>query len=302
MVAPTAQIPLLGKVRLTSTLLVETGLHIGGGGENLDIGGLDKSVIRDPLTKYPYLPGSSIKGKLRSILERLLNEPINRPGGSNTYRHECDSQEAWYLVVGEGEARQMQPHVGARDCPICRMFGSTGVDCFLQTDQGRTKAKGTNKPARLLVRDCHLQDDSAKRLRNIDTGLYMTEWKFENGLDRITAAANPRQLERVPAGSEFNFELVYTLEDATQAQEDLRNLAIALAILEDDALGGHGSRGYGKVSFKHFELSYRDIAQYRQVASGSGDGFTPMALDNTADLLNRFGEIQALLPASGAST
>jgi CRISPR-associated protein Csm3 len=130
----------------------------------------------------------------------------------------------------------------------------------------------------------------------------MTEWKFENGLDRITAAANPRQLERVPAGSEFNFELVYTLENATQAQEDLRNLAIALAILEDDALGGHGSRGYGKVSFKHFQLSYRDIAQYRQVASGGGDGFTPMALDNTADLLNRFGEIQALLPASGAST
>lgn len=298
----TTQTPLIGKFRLTSTLTVETGLHIGGGGENLDIGGLDKAVIRDPLTKYPYLPGSSIKGKLRSILERLLNERINRPGGSGTYRHECDSQDAWYLVVGEGEAQQRIPHVGALDCPICRVFGSTGVDCYLQSDQGRTKTRGSNKPARLIVRDCHLQEESAKRLKNIDTGLYMTEWKFENGLDRITAAANPRQLERVPAGSKFNFELVYTLENEAQVLEDLRNLAIALAILEDDALGGHGSRGYGKVHFEQFEISYRDINQYRQVVSGGGSGLDPVTLNNTAELLDRFGEVQELLPSSGAAT
>ena len=81
---------LLGKLKLTSTLVVETGLHIGGGGENLQIGGLDKPVIRDPMTRHPYLPGSSIKGKLRSILERLLEKPVNRPGGSGTYRYESD--------------------------------------------------------------------------------------------------------------------------------------------------------------------------------------------------------------------
>ena len=64
------QKPLLGKLQFKSVILVETGLHIGGGGENLNIGGLDKPIIRDPLTQYPYLPGTSIKGKLRSILER----------------------------------------------------------------------------------------------------------------------------------------------------------------------------------------------------------------------------------------
>ncbi|WRH67235.1 MAG: type III-A CRISPR-associated RAMP protein Csm3 [Planktothrix sp. GU0601_MAG3] len=73
---------LLGKIIITSTLVVETGLHIGGGGENLDIGGLDKPVIRDPMTQRPYLPGSSIKGKLRAILERWLKKPLNRSGGS----------------------------------------------------------------------------------------------------------------------------------------------------------------------------------------------------------------------------
>ncbi|MEL6463198.1 MAG: RAMP superfamily CRISPR-associated protein, partial [Cyanobacteria bacterium J06621_15] len=71
---------LLGKFRLETTLVLETGLHIGGGGGNLDIGGLDKPVARNPITLFPYLPGSSIKGKLRSILERIENKPLNRSG------------------------------------------------------------------------------------------------------------------------------------------------------------------------------------------------------------------------------
>ena len=164
-----------------------------------------------------------------------------------------------------------------------------------------TKIKGRNAPARLIVRDCHLLPSSAELLKKIDTGLYMTEWKFENGLDRITAAANPRQLERVPAGSEFKFEMVYTVEDAAQAEEDLRNLAISLAILEDDALGGHGSRGYGKISFRNFEFFYRSIDQYRQVAGGGGDLLKPIKeAKDTSELLENFeslnDEIQRLLP------
>jgi CRISPR-associated protein Csm3 len=90
----------------------------------------------------------------------------------------------------------------------------------------------------------------------------MTEWKFENGIDRITAAANPRQVERVPAGSKFKFELIYTVEDIQQTKEDLLNLAIALHILEQDALGGHGSRGYGKVTFHGLKLSYQEYSKY----------------------------------------
>ncbi|MEN8444329.1 MAG: RAMP superfamily CRISPR-associated protein, partial [Cyanobacteria bacterium J06555_13] len=84
------QKPLLGKLRIVSTLVARTGLHIGGGGDNLDIGGIDKPVIRDPITQHPYLPGSSLKGKLRSTLERLRNKSLNRPGGSGTYRYESD--------------------------------------------------------------------------------------------------------------------------------------------------------------------------------------------------------------------
>lgn len=92
----TKQKPLLGKFCFNSQLIIETGLLIAGGGETLDIGGLDKFVVRDPLSRQPYLPGSSIKGKLRSIMERLLNKPLNRPGGGGIYRYESDDLGHWF--------------------------------------------------------------------------------------------------------------------------------------------------------------------------------------------------------------
>jgi len=324
MPASLTQKPLLGKFRLTSTLLAETGLHIGGGGENLDIGGLDKPVIRDPLTQYPYLPGSSLKGKLRSILERLLNKPLNRPGGSGTFRYESDDLEDGFTEVGG----QFIPYQGARTCPISRLFGSTGGSkLWMRTDVATKEElveknsstrtingiectqinRGRNAPARLIVRDCHLLPDSVEQLKRVDTGLYMTEWKFENGIDRVTAAANPRQLERVPAGAKFQFELVYTVEDSQQAIEDLQNIAIALAILEDDALGGHGSRGYGKIKFENLQLFYRNLTQYQQVTSATirAASLQPIqTVDNTAVLLDTFGSLsqeiqQRFLPGDG---
>lgn len=311
------QKPFEGKLKITSSLILETGLHIGGGGETLNIGGVDKPIIRDPITKYPYLPGSSIKGKLRAILERFLNKQINRSGGSGTYRYESDDLEDGFSEV----SNQYIKFTGAKNCELSRLFGSTGKNCWMEKNladnqglydrnskpktisyQGKdiecVQVKGRNSPSRLIVRDSHLEKESAKELEKADTGLYMVEWKFENGIDRITSAANPRQLERVPAGAKFQFEMVYTVEDIEQAKKDLENLAIALAILEDDALGGHGSRGYGKVSFENFKAEYRSIDYYRnKIASGS-NALTPVSdepIKNTSELLTRFGEITGLL-------
>ncbi|WP_068819097.1 type III-A CRISPR-associated RAMP protein Csm3 [Phormidesmis priestleyi] len=310
------QKPLAGKIRIESTLLVETGLHIGGGGETLDIGGLDKPVIRDPLTQQPYLPGSSIKGKLRSILERLHNKPVNRKGSRDTYRYESDDVVDGYTEIS---ANQFVAFQGASTCPVSRLFGSTGIKCWIPTSHvtdavesdtktpeqtiaevKHTKVIGRNAPARLIVRDCHLDPHSAEKLKRVDTGLYMTEWKFENGIDRITSAANPRQVERVPAGSAFKFELVYTIENENQVVEDLKNLAIALAILEDDALGGHGSRGYGKIKFQQIQFFYRSLDQYKLIGKKSVDWTTPLAtfVDTTA-LLGGFGSIEQQLPLGG---
>jgi CRISPR-associated protein Csm3 len=316
------QKPLLGKISIKSNLIVETGLHIGGGSENLDIGGLDKPVIRDPLSNQPYLPGSSLKGKLRSILERLHQKPLNR-SGAGVSRYESDDLVDGYTAIGNDRFIAYQ---GARTCPISRIFGSTGgTKCWIketaaqveELDFDPTKSKtisndkyvqikGRNAPARLIVRDCHLDGASAAKLKQVDTGLYMTEWKFENSIDRITAAANPRQFERVPAGAQFKFELVYTVEDMQQAQEDLQNLAIALAILEDDALGGHGSRGYGKIRLKNFRIDYRSVDFYKRIVAGTKQEIDPdSSIDTTIDLLARLdnNNWQQLLPgASNANS
>jgi len=309
---------LLGKLYIKSTIDVKTGLHIGGGEGKLDIGGIDKLVVRDPIDEHPYIPGSSLKGKLRSILERFLNKPVNRES-NDTWRYESDD-----LLDGYTQAKGLLIlYEGAGTCQLSRLFGSTGKETWVkQTDadtdgvtpsnpekkkiskindyQGRedengkeyVRIKGRNAPARLIVRDSHLLDESVKELKAINTGLWMTERKWENGLDRITSAATPRQFERVPKGAKFALEMVYSIERKEEANkptsvddslsiedqqviiEDLENLAIALAILEDDALGGHGSRGYGKVKFQDFQLCYHD---YDKIRGGAKDYIRELA-------------------------
>lgn len=224
--------PLRGKIILKGEMECVTGLHIGAAGNTLDIGGIDAPVVRDPVTREPYVPGSSLKGKMRSLLERKTGVPFDRHSGNGVYRHECTD----------------------RSCPVCRVYGATG---------GR-EGSGKNMPGRLIVRDMHMTSKSLELLSGIETGLQYTEWKFENSLDRVTAAANPRQLERVPRGTKFSFELLYTVETENNAElaEDITSLVQILSLVEDDTLGGHGSRGYGKVLFHFSGFEGRSVNYY----------------------------------------
>lgn len=212
-----------GKVLIEATLKLESGLHIGATESGLEVGGIDSPVIRDPITMEPYIPGSSLKGKVRSLLEKLTDKEFNKNSGKGVYRHECSDP----------------------DCEVCRLFGSAG---------GKND---DNMPSRIAIRDARLTPESLEELKHIETGLLYTEWKTENSLDRVTSAASPRQLERVPAGSQFILTMVYTIEDEEQAEEDLKNIMAALKLLEDDALGGGGSRGNGNISF-----SMKSIKRY----------------------------------------
>lgn len=322
MTLPLPQKRLLGKIYIKVSLVVETGLHIGGGEGKLDIGGIDKLVVREPITGHPYLPGSSIKGKLRSILERFLNKPLNRDSGG-VWRYESDDILDGYTEIKQRENQNaiLVFYQGSQSCELSRLFGATGKDCWIKTTDADTdglphlnepkkikktsnnrgdfdetgekyvKVKGRNAPARLIVRDSHLQPQSIKKLEKIDTGLFMTERKFENGLDRITAAATPRQFERVPKGASFNLEIVYSVEveNKDEIKTDLINIALALAMLEDDALGGHGSRGYGKVKFEEFVLEHHE---YHLDKSGGSilkkSTLNPkLDINNTSDLLDK---------------
>ena len=201
---------------LRGRIVVETGLHIGGGNDALEIGGMDNPVIRMPHTGEPYIPGSSLKGKMRSLSEWKLG-CLSVTGAV----HNCDKPE----------------------CPVCRVFGSA------KGGEGRG-------PTRLIIRDAQL---TAKSRADFLRGEAVIEEKHENSINRITAVANPRPLERVVPGTEFEVELLYRVIDTGDGgEQDLKNFTgvvmAALKMMKEDCLGGHGSRGSGKVSFKDLEV------------------------------------------------
>ena len=230
---------ILGKISITGKFICLTGLHIGSSKDNLEIGAIDASVVRDPVTREPYIPGSSIKGKLRALLEKAKAVELRIVGETNRRNIGTKNNSVFIHVCDDAN--------NAVNCPICRIFGSTGQN------------GGKNFPSRLIVRDAYLTDESVRKLSDIDTGLLYTEWKFENAIDRITSSANPRQLERVPRGAEFTFEFVYNVEDTETLKDDIENIKLALRLLELDALGGHGSRGYGKVEVKIENIEIYDV-------------------------------------------
>lgn len=231
---------ILGRVRLTATLRAITGLRIGGATGGLAIGALDNPVVRDPLTNQPYVPGSSLKGKLRSLSERIeglaTNWRIN-----NVYIHVC---------MGD---RQNGRNPTYDTCPVCPVFGVPG-------DQYPTA------PTRLVVRDTFLTESSARELEALRLDLPYSEIKWEAAIDRVTSAAVPRQVERVPAGATFACEMVYTVYEPRDVDR-FWTVVRALALLEDDYLGSYGSRGSGKVRFENLTLTVRPRAQYDQPAA-----------------------------------
>jgi CRISPR-associated protein Csm3 len=230
-------IQLEGRVFLTFDVEAVTGLHIGGSEAGIEIGGVDKTVIRDPLTNRPYIPGSSLRGKMRSLLEKYRGLLQNQRIGQG-YIHSCDKEETYTT------------------CPVCQVFGVPGERDF-----------GT--PTRLLVRDVPMRQESAAKLEQSGrTDLPYTEVKTEVSIDRVTSAANPRQMERVPAGTEFGpAELVYSIYagDGCNPAQDVERLKVVvegLQLLEDDYLGGLGSRGSGKVRLKNIRVSVRSKKDY----------------------------------------
>ena len=203
---------LFGKIKITAKLKLETGLHIGAASDFAPIGAVDSPFIRDPLTKLPIIPGSSLKGKLRTLLAKSYTEDYTLNSIEN------DKEE------------------------IQRLFGL-----------GASKTS-ESRAARLQFFDLKMTDDSFRKFSAMDLDTYIGEVKFENTIDRLTAVANPRQIERVPAGVEFDFQLVYNIENFAEVAADMEILADGLKLLTMDYLGGSGSRGYGRISFTNFAL------------------------------------------------
>lgn len=244
---------LIAKIFITGKIKAETGLHIGGSKSSLDIGGVDLNVIKTPKGE-PFIPGSSLKGKLRSMLARTEgSESVNRSGAENKSAQVADVDFNY----------------------LNQLFGRSG-------DDKDGMAKG--EVSRIVVRDAGL-DTKAFEKMDFDLDDEFTTVKWENTIDRRKGTAeHPRQLERVPAGAEFDFEIVYDLyDDADQkytpseaeqkhygsqvkmertiAQKHAWSLFAAMKLLQDDYLGGQGSRGYGKISFPKVDVMQKSIDQ-----------------------------------------
>jgi len=252
------ELTFLGKLILEGEISCHTGLHIGAGKGSLEIGGADNPVVKDAFG-IPYIPGSSLRGRLRSLLEQALGLAV--------------PSELVFLSKRRGQ--EVRIHQSDRpDDEICILFGRNSGR--MEKMGGEAIESATASPARLTVYDAPLVVDSiSPQMReNLDDEL--TEVKSENAVDRITSQANPRTLERVPAGARFRFRTVLDVL-CPEDKSLLARVAQGLRLLEDDALGGGGSRGSGRVSFTGLNLIWRNKEYY-------ANGAAETSLLSSADL------------------
>ena len=241
---------LKGKFIITGKIKVLTGLHIGTSGDFSAIGAVDNIVIRDTVTNKPIIPGSSLKGKMRYLLSRTKyndNSILTMPN----IKEECDKKYD----------------------EIKRLFGSSEKPITL---------------SRLQFCDMLLREKDYGK--DIEFDLPYTEIKYENTIDGGTGIANPRQQERVPAGSEFDFRLIYNIENTENMEEevkrDFENILLMFELLEDDYLGGHGTRGYGRVKFEDLKLIEKVYIKENE----DDIEYLKSEIKNIKDYSGRFGE------------
>lgn len=218
---------LSGKIELLS------GLHIGSGNTEIHIGGTDNPVIKNPINQQPYIPGSSIKGKMRSLLEWHLGVVGVTEGHPLSFKH-----------LGQLQGKTL---VQAKN--LLKLFGGAPDS---NNDQALIKEIG---PTRLAFWDCALDPNWIDVMDK--KNLLLTETKMENMIDRIRGVAeHPRNTERVPATATFDFNLTIRIHD----DEDLLDTLLqGLKLLELTGLGGSGSRGYGKIKFQQLKLDGEDL-------------------------------------------
>jgi len=230
----TTQLKLKKYISINGTIVCKTGLRIGGSKEELEIGGTDSPIIRDPVDKLPYIPGSSLKGKMRSLLEYHY--------GRVGWKYDPRKRRAYHDKMS-GEPCGCQQSLD--ECPVCTIFGPH-------------KASGHNLgPSRLIVRDAVLSDSSKAELEKLTgEGLQQAEVKTENVINRRTGVAeHPRHMERVPKGTTFNLNLSLRIFEGDDEQKMRSYVDEALSLLQKDYLGGSGTRGYGWVEVKELNWS-----------------------------------------------
>jgi CRISPR-associated protein Csm3 len=210
------------KIFITSTMELVTGLRIGDSKENVEIGGVDSPVVRRKDNYEPYIPGSSLKGKIRSLLELVMGD----------YDNNCQNTGSI----------------------ICQLFGAS--------ENRNRKLEG--QQSKIIIRDAFLTEKSSKKLKASQyTDLPFTEVKWENIINREKGTAeHPRQIERIPAGAEFDVEFIINIFEGDEESKLYMLFERGIELLEADYLGGSGTRGYGKVKFVNTKKTQKTREDY----------------------------------------
>lgn len=253
---------LVKKILIEGLITARTGLHIGGSSVGMSIGGADATVVRNPITNEPYIPGSSLKGKMRSLLEKVI--------GQNAFQYMTDQVKYGPRTRAIKEDENLSEDEKKNINLIMEIFGTKPED---------TKSK-EEPVSRLIVRDCELEgimeeeklvsrkEGGVKKLfESKNTDMPYTEVKTEVVIDRITSAATPRQLERVPAGAVFNMRMILNVYNGDDEKAMLDKIFEGLALVQNDYLGGKGTRGSGEVDIKISHIKYKDKKVYEEAGT-----------------------------------
>ena len=241
---------------INGLIVCETGLHIGNSSDSIDISANDNPIVRDSINNLPYIPGSSLKGKLRVLLE--LN----------------DSLSIESILKNKGMA-SISP-----DCLATQIFG-------ISTYYGVSEDKLIFKyPTRTIVRDAYPTEKTIELWKNNDEVLEGAEMKYENTIDRIRSRAIPRNIERIPKGSEFEFEIIFSIYEGDDAKNFV-HLLRSMRLLEDNYLGSSGTRGFGKIRFKNIRIIRKDLNYYIKGETHPNNTLTFEDIDSAYDTFKK---------------
>lgn len=222
-------------IKVSATLCCLTGLHIGSGDAEIHIGGIDNQVVKHPISDRPYIPGSSLKGKMRSLLEWCSGAVKETP-----------------LTFSDYLNAKKDPKV----LTILQLFGRGAVGG--QGESSGSEGAEQVGPTRLSFWDCNLSEAWVREVDELHE--LLVEAKTENTINRIKGTAeHPHHTERVPAGAYFDFKLTLKVYDTDDEEMLLETALRGMKLLELDSLGGSGSRGYGKVKFKDVGIQGADV-------------------------------------------
>ena len=222
--------------------------------------------------EVPYVPGSSLKGRMRGLLELGM--------GLKLY---TTDRKIWQHV-------RSLTAMGVEEFTKCaherivvdELFGWPAANFSQIKDEwakvlgrgreGEEKREAERKAeektkevyeklavTRLLFSDFFPSEEFVSKLRPASVADFLEE-KSENRIDRITAAADPRQVVRVAPGVRFEGDVTLLVFDNDRGMVEgyLRTLATGLRLIEETYLGGGGSRGYGRVKFNKIRVkAYR---------------------------------------------